>query len=659
MESTNEISSNVPASQPSNSVASLGLSLALNCPSGPMATDLQGNEGGAFLPCADSPVPVSNTTPSSQPPLSVSNPPPPCVDTPNTQPPLVFTSTTVSLISTEAREVSPVGTNTTSSPISTEARDKEVFPPETESSSVSIQAETQFVPSLGSWAKPLIFKPVPTPPVPSTPKDYDPALVGNQLAALWPSLNDEILNKKQKSKHPTRSLELPVAKLPPPELKADGTLRFPWAARLSPESRNLYRAASPTYRLDGTPPGGLVHAVANRIWGRSCKISCKKLSDSSYMFHIPHQPTRHWVIQRGIWHIDDCLLFVLPWIPEGSFKIPEVSTLPVWVTLKEIPDCCYSRLGISHVASGLGEPILTHKPRLDPSNMGEAKVLVEMELERDFPKLIALDDKQGHIYLVKVEYTWIPSTCERCGGLGHKAKRCLLPSKPQDSSGSSANPEGVSVDIPIVDIEKILQEHNDETISGSLHKISTVAHVHSPQELNVNLHDVTELHSDLVADSQVPNDPSLPPLECHVIKDVPEECQASKNNTCSTPQVQHDNQLALPSLAKTLSPLVDIVSTPISASIMEISPSNIINREVQKTSMVDPFNTSAQVSGFQSPSRFSVLGDEDMAPDETTSSLGFTRGGRESRPPLKFQDLEWKTVQGRGKHGRRGRGNTR
>ncbi|WZZ28362.1 uncharacterized protein LOC125579981 [Brassica napus] len=376
------------------------------------------------------------------------------------------------------------------------------------------------------------------------------------------------------------------------------------------------------------PPGGLVHAVANRIWGRSCKISCKKLSDSSYMFHIPHQPTRHWVIQRGIWHIDDCLLFVLPWIPEGSFKIPEVSTLPVWVTLKEIPDCCYSRLGISHVASGLGEPILTHKPRLDPSNMGEAKVLVEMELERNFPQLIALDDKQGHIYLVKVEYTWIPSTCERCGGLGHKAKRCLLLSKPLDSSGSSANPEGVSVDIPVVDIDKNLQENNDETISGSLHKTSATV-------------------------PQVPNDSSLPPLECHFIKDVPEECQAS-----NTPQVQHDNQLAQQTLTKTLSPLVDIASTPISAYTMEFSPSNIINREVQKASMVDPLNTSAQVSEFQSPSRFAVLGDVDMAPDETTSSLGFTRG-RESRPPIKFQDLVWKTTQGRGKHGRRGRGNTR
>ena len=35
--------------------------------------------------------------------------------------------------------------------------------------------------------------------------------------------------------------------------------------------------------------------------------------------------------------------------------------------------------------------------------MGEAKVLVEMELDKVFPKLIALDDKQGSIFLVNVD----------------------------------------------------------------------------------------------------------------------------------------------------------------------------------------------------------------------------------------------------------------
>ncbi|KAG2268751.1 hypothetical protein Bca52824_063306 [Brassica carinata] len=114
-----------------------------------------------------------------------------------------------------------------------------------------------------------------------------------------------------------------MEKLPPHVLKEDGSLRFPWATRMNQSSRNFFRAAEPTYRLDGTPqvtipsnvlrlgpenkeeyivgqfhrctnlPGGLIHDVLNRLWGRECKISCRKLGESSYLFHIPHENTRN------------------------------------------------------------------------------------------------------------------------------------------------------------------------------------------------------------------------------------------------------------------------------------------------------------------------------------------------------------------------------
>lgn len=49
--------------------------------------------------------------------------------------------------------------------------------------------------------------------------------------------------------------------------------------------------------------------------------------------------------------------------------------------------------------------MLTHKPRLDPLTIGEAKILVEIELDKNFPKQIALDDKLGNIFLVDVVYS--------------------------------------------------------------------------------------------------------------------------------------------------------------------------------------------------------------------------------------------------------------
>lgn len=92
------------------------------------------------------------------------------------------------------------------------------------------------------------------------------------------------------------------------------------------------------------------------------------------MFHIPDASTRAWVLQRSLWHVDECLLFVAPWTAEAISAMPEITSVPIWVILKDIPSHLYSHVGISWIALGLGEPVLTEKLRLDPSLMGEAKI---------------------------------------------------------------------------------------------------------------------------------------------------------------------------------------------------------------------------------------------------------------------------------------------
>nr|VDD49900.1 unnamed protein product [Brassica oleracea] len=145
---------------------------------------------------------------------------------------------------------------------------------------------------------------------------------------------------------------------------------------MNPKHRNLHRATSPTYLEDGTPmieipnhvllkglenqkeyvigqfsrcktpPGGLVNAVANRIWGKNCKIFTRKLGESSYLFHIPDANTRAWVLQRSLWHVDECLLFVAPSTEEATLAMPEISSVPLWVTLKKHPKSSVFSFGV-------------------------------------------------------------------------------------------------------------------------------------------------------------------------------------------------------------------------------------------------------------------------------------------------------------------------
>lgn len=171
-------------------------------------------------------------------------------------------------------------------------------------SELSSTTPATFTPSIGTWAKPLAFAPPATPPTPETPMDFDPQYLNNLLDYFWPTLTDELGKNQKKRDHQAAVREflyIPVQKILVSELKDDGTLRFQWAARMNLSTRNLYQAAKPTFRLDGTPqvtipsqvlslgpkkkkeyvtgqfhrwslpPGGLIHAVVNRLWGRTCR----------------------------------------------------------------------------------------------------------------------------------------------------------------------------------------------------------------------------------------------------------------------------------------------------------------------------------------------------------------------------------------------------
>lgn len=67
-------------------------------------------------------------------------------------------------------------------------------------------------------------------------------------------------------------------------------------------------------------------------------------------------------------------MFVAPWTSSESLSLLEISTIPLWVTLNILSQL-YSILGIEWIASGLGEPMLSHKPWLDPTMLGEANLL--------------------------------------------------------------------------------------------------------------------------------------------------------------------------------------------------------------------------------------------------------------------------------------------
>ena len=164
--------------------------------------------------------------------------------------------------------------------------------------------------------------------------------------SIWPCLSKQV-GKKQAAPYGTSvSVRQDDSSL---IIKA-ASQEYPWAAKMKSVC-NLNKVTVHVYLEDGTPkvtvpshvllqgienqkefvvgqiyyapPGGLVHVVVTRIWGKKCRIFTKKLGESSYLFHIPDEATQKFVIQRGVWHVDDdCLMFVSAWTPTKTITLP-------------------------------------------------------------------------------------------------------------------------------------------------------------------------------------------------------------------------------------------------------------------------------------------------------------------------------------------------
>lgn len=496
----------------------------------------------------------------------------------------------------------------------------------------------------------------------------------------WPTLKDSqngALKKREGSVGVKgKSLKEATQVSIPQDKRKEDNVRFPWAAKVDPAARNLYRAAEPLFLDDGTPkviipkhvllqgvenqrdyilgqffrcvppPGGLIHAVLNKIWGRKCTISIKKLEDSKYLFYIPDADTRRWVLQRRLWHVDDCLMFVAPWVQQTSLAIPEIRTVPIWVTLKNIPNILYSISGISHIASGLGAPIATHKPRLDPFFMGEAKILVEVELCKAFPPRIAASDETGFIAMVDVEYAWLPSTCGRCGQLGHKEKR-LEPAKVN----------GTVMDNSLDPID------DTATVSANQSPIKTASTISTKEKNFENIVSPSNMATTATLSTPTTNKENSVVQNPSISQTGRIRRSASTNDLVLAGSLTHLQEvITAPCTKKDITlPLLAAANAQTQSLIMGKVPSQVTlegsvsSEREESMGVYTPIPQNHQNFALDSLNAGSLGRNDGNDVEEETSSY-LTRGDRSIKPTQKIQDMGWKKVGGRGR-GRRGRGN--
>ncbi|KAL0730732.1 hypothetical protein Bca4012_026826 [Brassica carinata] len=180
--------------------------------------------------------------------------------------------------------------------------------------------------------------------------------------------------------------------------------------------------------LSTAPHVARVHIIVNKIWplgNKNIKIDAYEMNGTMIKFRIKDKATRERILRRGMWSIANIPMVVSKWAPIEEEEIePEIKTIPMWITIKNVPRRMFSWGGLRFIASAVGKPKRLHPDTLLCNSFEEAKVFVEAEVAKGFPKKHIFTSKLGVDAEVEFTYPWLLDRCNICSKWGHLAKAC-------------------------------------------------------------------------------------------------------------------------------------------------------------------------------------------------------------------------------------------
>ena len=178
----------------------------------------------------------------------------------------------------------------------------------------------------------------------------------------------------------------------------DGVAELVIPAELMEDANPLWKCFVVGYFMNTAPHIGSVHATVNRIWssvGKESRIHVQFIGKTIVLFRIEDASTRSRVLNRKFWHISEVPLMVGEWTPETARSPLDLSAMPLWVDLQNVPGYLYSKKGLSFLAHTMGKFIKLHPNTERCIRIDVARVLVEVDLTKPLPSKISFRGKDG------------------------------------------------------------------------------------------------------------------------------------------------------------------------------------------------------------------------------------------------------------------------
>lgn len=304
---------------------------------------------------------------------------------------------------------------------------------------------------------------------------------------------DEVLEEKtvsieEKKKSWSQVLNDSIPKSPP--LKLDFIQSSVGSSKISPPvevlkmgNENFKHCLIGTFSK-GSLPFAKVLDFARKVWEHKGLVHVSQKDSHTYLFRFKEVNDINSVLARGTWFVERRPLIVHAW----GTNICHKTHIPLWIKFEKVPDCYWTKDGLSWLASSIGSPLCADENTSKLEVLPYAKLCVNYKIGDDLPSNLAVEvldpvTEAISIENVLVSYPVKPMVCTACKSLGHLVGACPKVTRQwvrkentdskgldaQDKSNADVVVEDVSAEKDVV-VEDVSAEKN---VSDSTKKSRT------------------------------------------------------------------------------------------------------------------------------------------------------------------------------------------
>ncbi|XP_021993296.1 uncharacterized protein LOC110890040 [Helianthus annuus] len=147
------------------------------------------------------------------------------------------------------------------------------------------------------------------------------------------------------------------------------------------------------------------------------------------------------LLEDGPWMIRNVPIILKQWSSSANVTKEEITEIPVWVKMHEVPLPAFTEDGLSLLASKIGVPKMvdSYTASMCSESWGRssfARALIEVHASKELKRSVkvAIPSMEGTGYAtaeVKIEYDWEPMRCSTCCVFGHDDNTCPKQPKPE------------------------------------------------------------------------------------------------------------------------------------------------------------------------------------------------------------------------------------